>query len=190
MSDNCLCLLNNDEKTYFHEPTRTFHSLDLAICSPELLSLLNFSVGSDLYNSDPFPLIVSHADSGGATLCPPRFLFQRAEWTVFSQLADITETLVSTEDISEAVQLIVNAITNAANNTIPKTFPRLRKVLKLWWNAACRDSLRRENILWNRFRRYPTTENLVALSLVAFFISLLFAVFKNSFSSTDILINF
>ncbi|GBM75088.1 hypothetical protein AVEN_197446-1 [Araneus ventricosus] len=26
ISDNCLCLLNNDEKTYFHEPTRTFHS--------------------------------------------------------------------------------------------------------------------------------------------------------------------
>ncbi|GBM10831.1 hypothetical protein AVEN_199-1 [Araneus ventricosus] len=28
ISINCLCLLNNDEKTYFHEPTRTFHSLD------------------------------------------------------------------------------------------------------------------------------------------------------------------
>ncbi|GFT75966.1 RNA-directed DNA polymerase from mobile element jockey [Trichonephila clavipes] len=31
ISDHCLCLLNNDEKTYFHVPTRTFHSLDLAI---------------------------------------------------------------------------------------------------------------------------------------------------------------
>ncbi|GBN68122.1 hypothetical protein AVEN_224634-1 [Araneus ventricosus] len=159
-SDNCLCLLNDDETTYFHEPTRTFHSLDLAICSPELLPLLNFSVGSDLYNSDHFPLIVSHVDSGGAILCPPRFLFQRADWFVFSQLADITETMVSTADISE--QHIVNAITNAANNNIPKTLPRLRKFRKPWWNAACRDSRRREKILWNRFRRYPTTENLVA----------------------------
>ncbi|GBL63002.1 hypothetical protein AVEN_119183-1, partial [Araneus ventricosus] len=130
ISDNCLCLLNNDETTYFHEPTRTFHSLDLAICSPELLPLLNFSVGSDLYNSDHFPLIVSHADSGGATLCPPRFLFQRADWTVFSQLADITENMVRTADISEAVQHIVNAITNAANNSIPKTSPRRRKFRK------------------------------------------------------------
>ncbi|GFW56169.1 putative RNA-directed DNA polymerase from transposon X-element [Trichonephila clavipes] len=26
ISDHCLCLLNNDEKTYFHAPTRTFHS--------------------------------------------------------------------------------------------------------------------------------------------------------------------
>ncbi|GBN07208.1 putative RNA-directed DNA polymerase from transposon BS [Araneus ventricosus] len=90
ISDNCLCLLNNEEKTYFHEPSRTFHSLDLAICSPDILPLLNFTVESDLYNSDHFPLIVSHADSGGATHCPPRYLFQRADWTGFTQLAAIT----------------------------------------------------------------------------------------------------
>ncbi|GBN97624.1 hypothetical protein AVEN_98286-1 [Araneus ventricosus] len=70
--------------------------------------------------------------------------------------------MVRTADISEAVQHIVNAITNAANNSIPKTSPRRRKFRKPWWNAACRDSRRREKILWNRFRRYTTTENLVA----------------------------
>ncbi|GFX36913.1 putative RNA-directed DNA polymerase from transposon X-element [Trichonephila clavipes] len=46
ISDHCLCLLNNDEKTYFHAPTRTFHSLDLAICSPTLLPMLNFEVAT------------------------------------------------------------------------------------------------------------------------------------------------
>ncbi|GFW59331.1 RNA-directed DNA polymerase from mobile element jockey [Trichonephila clavipes] len=60
ISDHCLCLLNNDEKTYFHAPTRTFHSLDLAICTPSL-PLLNFEVDQDLHNSDHFPLLVSHA---------------------------------------------------------------------------------------------------------------------------------
>ncbi|GBM81358.1 hypothetical protein AVEN_50818-1 [Araneus ventricosus] len=108
----------------------------------------------------------SLAKNGSCAIKPhttnqPRFLFQRADWTVFSQLADITETTVSTADISESVQYIANAITNASNSSIPKTLPRLRKFRKPWWNAACRDS-RRENILWNRFRRYPTTENLVA----------------------------
>ncbi|GBM26165.1 hypothetical protein AVEN_196991-1 [Araneus ventricosus] len=120
---NCLCLFNNDEKTYFHEPTRTFHSLDLAICSPELLSLLNLTVGGDLFNSDHFPLIVSHSDSSGATPCPLRFLFQRADWITFSQLANITENIVSTADISETVQQVVNTIRRAANNTTPSSFP-------------------------------------------------------------------
>ncbi|GFV21110.1 RNA-directed DNA polymerase from mobile element jockey [Trichonephila clavipes] len=62
ISDHCLCLLNNDEKTYFHAPTRTFHSLDLAICSPALLPMLNFEVANDLHNSDHFPLLVSHVN--------------------------------------------------------------------------------------------------------------------------------
>ncbi|GBN19844.1 hypothetical protein AVEN_198111-1 [Araneus ventricosus] len=79
-------------------------SLDLAICSPALLPLLNFTVESDLYNSDHFPLIVSHADIGGATFSPPQFLFQRADWAAFSQLAEITETMVSAADITDAVQ--------------------------------------------------------------------------------------
>ncbi|GBN68116.1 hypothetical protein AVEN_224631-1 [Araneus ventricosus] len=107
ISNNCLCLLNNDEKTYFHEPTRSFHSLDLAICSPDLLPLLNFEVGDDLHNSDHFPLIVSHADSGGASQIPPHYLFQRADWSAFMQLAGVTEAIVSIADISEAAQHVV-----------------------------------------------------------------------------------
>ncbi|GBN41585.1 hypothetical protein AVEN_113664-1 [Araneus ventricosus] len=149
ISNNCLCLLNNDEKTYFHEPTRTFHSLNLAICSPTLLPLLHFTVGSDLCNSDHFPIIVSYADSGGAIHYPPRYLFQRADWGNFMQLADITESVVSTADITEAVQNVVNCLRNAADNTIPKCSPRLRKFRRPWWNAACRDSRREEKRLWN-----------------------------------------
>ncbi|GBO43777.1 putative RNA-directed DNA polymerase from transposon X-element, partial [Araneus ventricosus] len=162
ISDNCLCLLNNEEKTYFHEPSRTFHSLDLAICSPDILPLLNFTVESDLYNSDHFPLIVSHADSGGATHCPPRYLYQRADWTGFTQLAAITRSMVSTPDITDAVQNIIDCLINAANMTIPKSSPRLRKFRRPWWNEACRDSHKEQKRRWNIFRRYPTTENLVA----------------------------
>ncbi|GFU95040.1 putative RNA-directed DNA polymerase from transposon X-element [Trichonephila clavipes] len=57
LSDHCLCLLNHEEPTYFHEPTRSFHTIDLAICSPSLLPHLNLSVEKDLYNSDHFSLL-------------------------------------------------------------------------------------------------------------------------------------
>ena len=40
--DNCLCILNNGDNTYFHEPTKTFHAIDLAICSPILFPYFNF----------------------------------------------------------------------------------------------------------------------------------------------------
>ncbi|GBN02577.1 putative RNA-directed DNA polymerase from transposon X-element [Araneus ventricosus] len=162
ISNNCLCLLYNDEKTYFHEPTRSFHSLDLAVCSHDLLPLLNFEVGDDLHNSDHFPLIVSHADSGGAIQFPPCYLFQRADWAAFMQLAGVTEAMISTADISEAVQHVVDIIINATDKTIPKSPPRLRKFRRPWWNEACRDSYKNQKKCWNIFRRYPTTENLVA----------------------------
>ncbi|GFW34295.1 putative RNA-directed DNA polymerase from transposon X-element [Trichonephila clavipes] len=59
ISDHCLCLLIHEEPTYFHEPTRSFHTLDLAICSPSLLLTLTCSAEKDLYNSDHFPVVLS-----------------------------------------------------------------------------------------------------------------------------------
>ncbi|GBM20834.1 hypothetical protein AVEN_108276-1 [Araneus ventricosus] len=119
-------------------------SVDLAICPPTLLPLLHFTVGSDLCNGDHFPIIVSYADSGGAIQYLPRYLFQRADWGNFMQLADITESMVSTVGITEAVQNVVNCLLNAANNAVPKCSPRLRKFRRPWWNEACRDSRREE----------------------------------------------
>ncbi|GBN09355.1 hypothetical protein AVEN_156314-1 [Araneus ventricosus] len=141
---------------------RQIERLELAICSPTLLQLQHFTVGRDLCNSDHFPIIVSYADSDGAIQYPPRYLFQRADWEKFMQLADVTESMVCTADITEAVQNVVDCIINAANNSIPKCSPRLRKFHRPWWNEAFRDSRKEEKKLWNIFRRYPTTENHVA----------------------------
>ncbi|GBN43233.1 hypothetical protein AVEN_81852-1 [Araneus ventricosus] len=162
ISDHCLCLLNGDEKTYFHEPSRTFHSIDLAICSPSILPVLNFAVGSDLHNSDHFPLLISHAASVTAATRPRKYLFQRADWKKFTLLAAISEDMVKVADIDDAVRVITEAITWAADIAIPKSSPHPHKLRKPWWNDACRDAARRQRKLWGIFRRYPTTENLIA----------------------------
>ncbi|XP_035229827.1 serine/threonine-protein kinase SMG1-like, partial [Stegodyphus dumicola] len=54
IEDHCLCLLDNGQNIYFHESTRTFHALDLALCSPSLLPFCTFSVGNYLYDGDLF----------------------------------------------------------------------------------------------------------------------------------------
>ncbi|GBM32490.1 hypothetical protein AVEN_156587-1 [Araneus ventricosus] len=79
-------------------------------------------------------------------------------------LVGVTEAMVSTADISEAVQHVVDIIIHAADNTIPKSSPRLRKFRRPWWNEACRDSYRSQRKCWNIFRRRPTTKNLVAFA--------------------------
>ncbi|GFT43341.1 putative RNA-directed DNA polymerase from transposon X-element [Trichonephila clavipes] len=121
LSDHCLCLLNHEEPTYFHEPTRSFHTLNLAICSPSLLPHLNLSVEKDLYNSDHFPVIISHDyDTGGKTF-PPTYSYGRADWALFTQLAVITDAIVKIESVDTVVQEVTNVLIAAADLSIPKS---------------------------------------------------------------------
>ncbi|GFT53848.1 putative RNA-directed DNA polymerase from transposon X-element [Trichonephila clavipes] len=126
LSDHYLCLLNHEEPTYFHEPTRSFHTLDLAICSPSLLPHLNLSIEKDLYNSDHFPVIHSHdsdashdSDTGGKTF-PPTYSYGRADWALFTKLAVIPDAMVKTESVDTAVQEVTNVLIAAADLFIPK----------------------------------------------------------------------
>ncbi|GFX00970.1 putative RNA-directed DNA polymerase from transposon X-element [Trichonephila clavipes] len=141
LSDHCLCLLNHEEPTYFHEPTRSFHTLDLAICSPSLLPHLNLSVEKDLYNSDHFPIILSHDyDTGGKTF-PPTYSYCRADWTLFTQLAVVTDAMVKTESVDTAVQEVTNVLITAAELSIPKSSSHLFQHYKPWWNTDCQTAM-------------------------------------------------
>ncbi|GFU31119.1 putative RNA-directed DNA polymerase from transposon X-element [Trichonephila clavipes] len=120
LSDHCLCLLNHEEPTYFHEPTRSFHTLDLAIWPPSLLPNLNLSVEQDLYNSDHFPLILSHDYHTGGKTYPPRYSYGRADWALFTQLAVIPHAMVKTESVDTALQEVTNVLIAAADLSIPK----------------------------------------------------------------------
>ncbi|GFW86828.1 putative RNA-directed DNA polymerase from transposon X-element [Trichonephila clavipes] len=160
LSDHCLCLLNHEEPTYFHEPPRSFHTLDLAICSPSLFLNLNLSVEKDLYNSDNFPVILSHdSDAGGKTF-PPTYSYSRADWDLFTQLAGIPDAMVKTESVDTAVQEVTNVLIAAAS--IPKVSSHSFQRYKPWWNTDCQTAYKNQRRLWGILRRYPTTENLLA----------------------------
>ncbi|GFW07167.1 RNA-directed DNA polymerase from mobile element jockey [Trichonephila clavipes] len=121
ISHHYLCLLINDEKTYFHAPTRTFHSLDLAIYSPALLKMFNFEVEKDLHNSDHFPLLVSHVNGAGTHFRPPTYHFHLTDWDKFTRLAIITCTMVQNRAFDDAILNVTEAIRNAVDAAIPKT---------------------------------------------------------------------
>ncbi|GFU58610.1 probable RNA-directed DNA polymerase from transposon X-element [Trichonephila clavipes] len=162
LSDHCICLLNHEEPTYFHEPTRLFHTINLAICSPSLLPHLNLSVEKDLYNSDHFPVILSHDSDPGVKPFPPTYSYSRADWALFTQLAVITDTMVKTDSVDTAVQEITNVLIAAADFSIPKSSSHSFQHYKPWWNADCQTAYKNQRKLWGIFRKYPTTENLLA----------------------------
>ncbi|GBL90828.1 putative RNA-directed DNA polymerase from transposon X-element [Araneus ventricosus] len=162
LADHNICLLNNNEKTHFHLPTQTFHSIDLALCSPALLPSLNLTVDDNLHNSDHFPLIITDNRHNSANhYCSPKYVYNAADWQKFSSLADITSAIIDNRTVDEALENIISIIKTAADASIPLAKGTRRRQYKPWWNDLCQQAYKAQQKAWNTFRRYPTTANLI-----------------------------
>ncbi|GFQ84534.1 putative tick transposon [Trichonephila clavata] len=160
-----LTLLNDGSNTYFHSPTQSFSAIDLSICSLSLLLDLTWSVLGNPLGSDHFPVVISYATPiACATLRQPRWKFDQADWETFRTQADITENMVSSGSIDEAVSLVTSCILSATNNAISQPSSRLPRFPKPWWNKECQMAKKDKNKAWNRFRRYPTPDNMIAFN--------------------------
>ncbi|GBO10302.1 putative RNA-directed DNA polymerase from transposon BS [Araneus ventricosus] len=146
------------------QPTnRTFHSVDLAICSPFLLPFLSLTVDNDLYNSDHFPLIITDNRRNPAnSYRPPKYILNAANWQKFTSLANINSDTIKSSSIEQALSYIVNTIIEAADSSIPKTSGKRKKQNKPWWNAECQQAYKIQRKAWGIFRRYPTTQNFIS----------------------------
>ncbi|GFT49023.1 putative RNA-directed DNA polymerase from transposon X-element [Trichonephila clavipes] len=160
-----LTLLNDCSNTYFHSPTQSFSAIDLCICSPSLLLNLTWSVLYNPLGSDHFPVVISYAAPiACATIRQPRWKLDHADWETFRTQADITEDMVSSGSIDEAVCLVTSCILSADHNAIPQPSSRLPRFPKPWWNEECQMAKKDQNKVWNRFRRYPTPDNMIAFN--------------------------
>ncbi|GFQ74796.1 CCHC-type domain-containing protein [Trichonephila clavata] len=125
-----LTLLNDGSNTYFHSPTQSFSAIDLSICSPSLLLDLTWSVLGNPLGSDHFPVVISYATPiACVTLRQPRWKFDQADWETFRTKADITEDMVSSGSIDEAISLVTSCILSAANNAISQPSSRFPQTL-------------------------------------------------------------
>ncbi|GFU50736.1 putative RNA-directed DNA polymerase from transposon X-element [Trichonephila clavipes] len=70
--------------------------------------------------------------------------------------------MVQNRAVDEAVFNVTKAIRNAADAAIPRTSNYPRKLCKPWWNASCQQAKTERRRAWGIFRRYPTTDNLIA----------------------------
>ena len=105
ITGNSLCIVNNGENTYFHEPSKTFHAIDLIFCSPILFPYFNFSVSNDLHSSDHFPLFLSFHDFNDNKHKNSRYIYDRDDWSTYAFNAVITPATIE-GDINEAVTMI------------------------------------------------------------------------------------
>ncbi|GFU66916.1 hypothetical protein TNCV_4295691 [Trichonephila clavipes] len=82
-----------------------------------------------------------------------------ADWDKFTRQAVITEELVLSREVHDAVLNVTDAVMKAANAEIPKASSSHRKLCKPWWNSACYQAKKKQRRAWDIFRKYPTTVN-------------------------------
>ena len=160
ITNSCLCILNNGDNTYFHEPSKTFHAIDLIISSPTLFPYFMFSVSNDLHCSDHFPLFLSFHDFNQTNHKNSRYIYDRADWATFTTNAIITPAMTE-GNIDRAVAMTTQIIIRAANIAIPKSSGQPKRHCRPWWNEECQRAKKLQQKAWGIFRRYPTNSNYI-----------------------------
>ncbi|XP_071043074.1 uncharacterized protein [Parasteatoda tepidariorum] len=163
INNHLLSLLNSGENTYFHAPSQSYHAIDLAICSSSQYPYWSFLVHDNLFDSDHFPLILTHTGSSNfQSSRTPRLKMSTMNWNKFKFTVTITENLINQTNINDAVEHVTSNILEAAKHCTKMTSTKLPKHPKPWWNQNCHQAQKEQKKQWLIFRRHPTTDNLIA----------------------------
>lgn len=156
------CLFNKKQPTYYNTTHNNYSAIDLAIGSPTLFPLVEWSVTPNPYGSDHFPVALTAIDSPTIPTHAQRFREEEADWKKFRVMSQLSYASIEKLDIDEATDIITAHIIEAAHSSIPQTSGRNNNKRRPWWNEACKLARKEQNKAWAALRRYPTTENLIA----------------------------
>lgn len=158
ITENDLCLFNENKPTYLHPAYGSYSAIDLSICHPSLYLDFEWSVCDDLHGSDHFPIIVKEIeDSNDIPL--PRWNFKKANWEKFKSLC---ENRLHTEDFlneSDPIMSFSESLLNISKECIPKS-TTIPKKNRPWFNEDCKEAIKNRKSSLKKFNRQPTSDNL------------------------------
>ena len=152
------CLLNDgDISTYFSNSHGCFSSIDLSICSSNIVDKFEWNVLDDPYTSDHFPILISLL-AHTPTPRIPRYKLEKADWDQYKCETSQIPPLSSLEDHDDIATFFTNFVITAANKSIPKSSNVPKKHSVPWWSDTLSDLIhekhaigRRLNTLQKRF---------------------------------------
>lgn len=150
LTDNDIILLNDQTPTYLHPGTGTLSTLDLALCSPNLVMECELNILPPL-QSDHFPLRLS-LGSTSPTINPKIFLFNKADWKAY---ALYIESGINLNTINlNSIKSLTDTIKAAMIKFIPQISPK--KKLVPWFDKNVREAFKTKNRTLNQFRKSPS----------------------------------
>ena len=157
-----LVTLNRNQPTYFHLSHNTETAVDLSLSSPCLGTWFDWSIDTDVYDSDHYPIYIRFTFSPeGISSFSPRWKLDRADWIKFSDLCE-SQHAEHFPDPVDGIQHITQTMIAAAEKTIPTTKPIRQGVAVPWWTTAVRRAIAKRKRAFRLYLRRRTDQNLIA----------------------------
>ena len=116
-----LSILNDgDVSTYFSKSHGSFSSIDLSICSSNIIDKFEWNVLDDPYTSDHFPILISVLENN-PTPNIPRYRLDKADWDQYTFRTRQIPPFNQLQDYNEIATLLTNFIIDAADKSVPKS---------------------------------------------------------------------
>merc|ERR1711867_41727 len=125
--------------------------VDISICSPELLTILNWDVYEEPLDSDHLPIIIESKTQQHHVTGIARWILDKGNWDLFVRLVSSDHPNYENMSSEEAVTAFENHLLEAARKAIPKTQGGKRKLQPPWWNGECRAAINKRKAAFRKF---------------------------------------
>ena len=155
---NNICILNAGSQTHIALPSGSTSAIDLSLSSASVDDRFRWRTHASPCGSDHFPIWL-WADIPHPGARTPQWNLRKADWTSFTDDCNIELDMAGA--IDDMNEQLCNTMLRAATKSIPKTSSLPKRIPVPWWSEECRLALREKRRRFRRFRRNPTTENLI-----------------------------
>ena len=122
LSEENLCIFNDDTTTYLHPASGSATAIDLSLCDPDLYLDYTWRVNEDLCSSDHYPIFIESNNS----IVEERvqdWRLHRADWEAFQQSCGESLTISQFENeegVDDPIALFTAKLHNIADKAYPK----------------------------------------------------------------------
>ena len=120
LSQEGLCILNNDNDTYLHFRNGSYSAIDLTVTDSSLILDFSLKVHNDLCGSYHFPIILESLNS---TVSERTTLYQfdKADRLLYGKMSREELQTQLMRNITDPILKFIETVISIADKTIPKT---------------------------------------------------------------------
>ena len=145
--NNMSCMNEEESPTFFSKAHNRMTSVDIALCSDDILEEWEWHALEDTYSSDHFPIILTNLRTNDIDGGLKRYRVNCADWRNYTlytnNIDDFDENLTSEESYAKLKEIIIKA----ANEYIPITTGKRRRKEVPWWSTKLQEIIDRKHKL-------------------------------------------